>query len=1104
MKTRFGILAATCLPLAALAQSQEVTSETTRDRSLIVGFLEDNLSGAGRNIQIEGFKGLLSSTATLDSLTISDDTGIWFTLQDAVLDWNRSALFSGRLEINTVSAGSIDVLRRPILQKAQTAPEATPFSLPELPVSIDIGQITADNVTLGADLLGLNEIISLSVSGDAKLKDGDGSATLDIQRLTGPIGAFKLDTAYNNSDAHFALDLSLAEGQGGLISTLAGLPGAPDLTLVAKGAGPLDTFTAEIALTTLGQPRLSGTVGLSSVTDVVFPPEANSPIGNETPKARAFFADIDGDVTPLFDPDYAAFFGASSALKVQGISYPDGRLTLEAFEAATDALSLKGALAIGTDALPAAFNVSGVIADRSGAPTLLPSTGDKRYLQRAEISAQYDAAKGDTWAATARVTDYTQSDVAIDTVDLTATGTISRNQTAQTSTLLRALKASIKVAADGIVLDDAALMSAIGSNVTAQTDLSWQDGTPLIIANTLIAAQDAQLTADGTLSGFDSGFTFQGNLGVAATRLARFSALSGLKLQGGINADVTGTVAPLSGSFDANVSGQTQNARIGIPKVDALLTGQSTLSLHARRDEAGLILDDLSVQTPAVTAQGSAALTSETARLNLSATLDDLDRLNAGISGPLAGTVSVAKSTQNGPWQTTASMTGPGGSTARLSGTLAQSFDTATLQISGAAPLGLVNSMTTATLLQGTADFDLNLNGPLALSSLSGTVTARPDTRAVLPAAGMSLNFDQLSATLRNASAQVVARAKADSGGTVTASGRIGLTSDLPADVQVIVKKLTVADPELYTTTVDGTIAMTGQMLVAPRISGTLELGKTDVRVAPVAIGAGGDIPAIDHIAEPSAVRETRARAGVLSNGATASSNRPIAIDVTVNAPNQVFIRGRGLDAELAGKLRLTGTSQNIIPIGQFSLVRGRLSLLGKRIEMEEGQLSLQGDFNPTFVLVAATTTDDLTIRLTTSGQVSAPNVELSSSPELPEDEILAQLLFGRAISDISAFQAAQMAAAVATLTGGGNGIVGNIRDTIGVDDLDVTTSTEGETALRVGKYLSDEIYTDVTIDSSGKSIINLNLDATDTVTIKGSMSPDGATSLGVFFEKDY
>lgn len=1112
MRTRFGILAATCLPLAALAQSQGTPAETTRDRSLIVGFLEDNLSGAGRNIQIEGFKGFLSSEAKMASLTISDEMGVWFILQDAVLDWSRSALLSGRLEINHVSAASIEVLRRPISETAQTAPEATKFSLPELPVSIDIGEITADKVTLGADILGLGEVIDLSILGSATLKDGDGSATLDIQRLTGPAGAFVLDTAYSNTDTQLDLDLSLSEGQGGLISTLIGLPGTPDLSLIVKGAGPLDSFKADIELATLGQPRLSGTVGLSTVIDANEPAHtdvATSTVATGTeeldpPKARAFFADIDGDVTPLFDPAYAAFFGASSALKVQGISHPDGRMILDAFEVATDALSLKGALAIGTDAMPTSFDISGVIANTSGAPTLLPLSGEKRFLQRAEISATYDATQGEAWTATARVSEFAQNDAAVDTVSLSATGTISRNQDTQSATLLRALNARLKIAADGIVLDDTALMSAVGSNVSAQTSLSWQDGTPLIISDTVITAQDAKMTAAGTVSGFDSGFTFQGNLGLNAARLSRFADISGLKLQGSLNADATGTFTPLGGSFDAQIDGQAQNARIGIPKVDALLNGQSQLSLRARRDETGLSFDDLDVQTSALTAQGSGVLTSDTADLNLTAKLDDIARLNAGISGPLAGTVRVSKSSQSGPWDTTASMTGPGGSTAVLSGSVAQAFDTAALTLSGSAPLGLANRLTTATLLQGTADFDLRLNGPLALSSLSGNVSARPDTRAVLPAAGLSLTFDQFRANLDNANAQIVASARADTGGNVSANGQIGLTSDFPADLQLVLKNLVVADPDLFTTTVAGKISMSGQMLNTPRISGTIDLGRTDVRVSPVALGAGGDIPAIVHISEPNAVRETRARAGVLSTGSTSSSSSDIAIDITVNAPNQVFIRGRGLDAELGGKLRLTGSTQNIVPIGQFSLVRGRLSLLGKRIEMESGQLVLQGDFDPNFSLVAATTTDDLTIRITTSGRVSSPKIELSSSPDLPEDEILAQLLFGRAISDISAFQAVQMAAAVATLTGGGNGIVGNIRDTIGLDDLDVTTSNEGDTALRVGKYLSDDIYTDVTIDSTGKSIINLNLDASDTITLKGSMSPDGTTSLGVFFEKDY
>ncbi|MBU2867084.1 translocation/assembly module TamB domain-containing protein [Pacificibacter marinus] len=1112
MNTRFALIAIASLPLMTAALAQDTSDDTSRDRSLIVGFLEDNLSGAGRDIRIDGFKGFLSSTATMGSLTISDSDGVWFTLNDAVLDWNRSALLAGRLEIEQVSAASIEVFRRPISEESSAAPEASVFSLPELPVSIDIGEITAESVKLGADILGLGEAVELSILGAATLKDGDGSAELEIKKLSGPVGAFTLDAAYNNADAYFDLDLSLTEGPNGIISTLIGLPGAPDLSLVAKGAGPLDTFTADIELATLGQPRLSGTIGLSTVIEATVTDQIGSQsvttdnIEAIQPKARAFFADIRGDVTPLFDSAYAPFFGASSALSAKGTSFPDGRLTLEAFSLATDTLSLDGAVAIGTDSLPTSFDLSGVIANTSGAPTLLPIAGDKQYLQRAEISAQYDASRGDTWTATAHLLDYTQQDVAIGDVSLDASGTISRRPNPQGSTLLRAFDASLEIIADGIDLDDATLMSTVGSNLSAQTKLSWRDGTPLVLEAVSIDAGDATMTADGTISGLDSGFTFTGNLGVDAARLSRFAAITGLSLQGSLSGDASGSFTPLGGSFDAEITTQAQNARIGIPKVDALLTGQSQVSLRAQRDETGLTLEAFDVKTSAVSAQGSGVLTSTTADLNLTARLDDVARLDAGISGPLTAVASVSKATENGAWQTSATMTGPGGSTARLTGDIAQSFDTAALQVSGAAPLGLANSLTTATLLQGTADFDLRLNGPLALESLAGTISARTDTRAVLPAAGLALTFNQLRATLANANADITANARADTGGSISASGRVGLSSNFAADINVILNNLVVADPDLYTTSVSGNLALVGPVLSGPKISGTLNLGRTDVRVATVAVGAGGDIPAITHKSEPASVRQTRARAGVLSDGQASanSGSSAIALDITVNAANQVYIRGRGLDAELGGKLRLIGTTDNIIPVGQFSLVRGRLNLLGKRIEMEEGQLALQGDFDPSFSLVAATTTDDLTITITTSGQLSSPKIELSSSPELPEDEILAQLLFGRAISEISAFQAAQMAAAVATLTGGGNGIVGSIRDELGVDDLDVTTSDEGETALKVGKYLSDEVYTDVTIDSSGQSVINLNLDASDTVTFKGSASPDGATSLGVFFEKDY
>ena len=111
-------------------------------------------------------------------------------------------------------------------------------------------------------------------------------------------------------------------------------------------------------------------------------------------------------------------------------------------------------------------------------------------------------------------------------------------------------------------------------------------------------------------------------------------------------------------------------------------------------------------------------------------------------------------------------------------------------------------------------------------------------------------------------------------------------------------------------------------------------------------------------------------------------------------------------------------------------------------------------------------------------------------------------LLFSNGLSPL---QAARLALAVRTLAGqGGEGLVGNIRQGAGLADFDVTTDDEGNTEVRAGAYLSEDIYTDVTIDGAGETRLNLNFDLTPSVTVKGSASNEGDTSVGVFFERDY
>ncbi|MGJ8612077.1 MAG: translocation/assembly module TamB domain-containing protein, partial [Octadecabacter sp.] len=72
------------------------------------------------------------------------------------------------------------------------------------------------------------------------------------------------------------------------------------------------------------------------------------------------------------------------------------------------------------------------------------------------------------------------------------------------------------------------------------------------------------------------------------------------------------------------------------------------------------------------------------------------------------------------------------------------------------------------------------------------------------------------------------------------------------------------------------------------------------------------------------------------------------------------------------------------------------------------------------------------------------------------------------------------------------------------LDDLDFVTDEDGNAGVRAGKYLSENVYTDVTIGSDGTTEINLNIDIDRNFTARGSASTDGETSVGIFFERDY
>ena len=312
-------------------------------------------------------------------------------------------------------------------------------------------------------------------------------------------------------------------------------------------------------------------------------------------------------------------------------------------------------------------------------------------------------------------------------------------------------------------------------------------------------------------------------------------------------------------------------------------------------------------------------------------------------------------------------------------------------------------------------------------------------------------------------------------------------------------------DPELYQAVLNGSVAVAGPLAGGARISGQLTLEDTELRVPANSGPSFANLPGLKHRFEPAKVRRVRDWAGLIDTGTSSRAGPAYPLDLQITAPSRIFVRGRGLDAELGGTLTLSGDTNNVIPQGQFELIRGRMDILGKRLTLSEGLIQLQGAFDPFLRFVAQTETAGTTARIILEGPASAPELSFDASPDLPQDEVLARILFGKGLSTISPLQAVRLAAAIRTLTGkGGEGLAGKLRKGLALDDLDVSTSDTGTTQAKAGKYISENIYTEVIADSAGKSQINLNLQISPTVTARGRLGSDGDSAVGIFVEKDY
>ena len=1486
------VLALSLALLAPAAHAQE-DAQTAEDRSFVTGFLEENLSGAGRTVTLRGFQGALSSRATFESLSIADDDGVWITLRGGAIQWNRRALLARRVEIAELSAEEIEFPRLPHGEGEGRTAEAPEFSLPSLPVGIRIEDISAERVIIGPEVFGA--AATVSVKGAMVLSGGAGEARLAVERRDDRRGSFQLHAGFANDTRVLKTDLVLDEDEDGILANLIGLHGRPSLHAEIKGEGPLSDFTADISLATDGQPRVEGQVGLTG--------EAGADGGTD----HGFRVRLGGDIGALLPENRRAFFGNDSNLLVQGTRGADGSLSVPVMLIGTAALNLSGGFELAAGGAPQSASLLMTLGEEAGAtelPVRLPFGEAATTVQTGRLQLSYDHAEGDGWTLTGVLGDVRQPDLTIAALDLDGGGTVRLDGES-----LSGIDGRIALGARGLAPADPGLAAALGDAVTLATNFDLRAGDALELAGLALEGADYRLAGDVVLDGLSSGITASGRLDAEYADLGRLSTLAGRDVTGALTGEVEGSFTLLTGGFDMDATVTGHDITVDQPELDRLLAGEAAITASVRRDQDGITVEDVTIDSQRLSAHAQGTVSSEASDLRAVLDLDSLATVDPGIGGALrveagmtgasgarrlvvngeaidlqtgishldaalsgqtelrvavqqgeggfavetldlsnpqltlrgdgnlmpgqmdarialevpsltsfdpgwggslslrgtvvdgsegdrrfeltgngeglaigdprvdgmlagvtrldlrgtqageavmleraslanpqvsidasgiyapgrtalngnvslpslrvmgpgyggsvaltgsvsegeggahdivvdgtirdlslaqngagaslagdsrvtlraqenAGTVTLQTaeidnprlraqasgrvgagdtdltaslradslaflgrglrggitldarllddgSTQavtatgegrglgignaqldpllagvtrldldatrsgqqitvrraevaNGQLRLTASgdldsairvnarlndlgllvrefpgpvtaegtltragsnigvdlrATGPGALRAQVSGTVAQDVSTMNLNATGSVESAVANPFLRVRSVQGPVNFDISVNGRPGIEAVGGRVSlvgaslADPKLGLRIDGLGLDARFDRGRIAIEGAG-------NVAAGGRVAVNGAISVTGARPVDLVVDIQDVVMRDPNLYITHANGQVTINGQLADGPLIAGTIRLSDTELRIPSTGLGGAKDIPFIHHVGDTRPVRATRAKAGLIpwpsEDSAAAGMAGPAAtppaiparLDLTIDAPTQIFIRGRGVDAELGGSLRLTGRINNVVPIGMFQLIRGRVDLLGKRFDLTEGLLEMQGSMIPVIRLVAQTEQDGITTRIIIDGDARDPEITFSSDPDMPQEEVLSQLLFGRGLDRITPLQAAQLANAVAVLAGrGGSGIVGRLRESVGLDDLDLATDDEGNVTVRAGKYLSENVYTDVAVGSDGTSTIQINLDITPELTARGSIDSAGTSAIGLFYERDF
>ena len=403
--------------------------------------------------------------------------------------------------------------------------------------------------------------------------------------------------------------------------------------------------------------------------------------------------------------------------------------------------------------------------------------------------------------------------------------------------------------------------------------------------------------------------------------------------------------------------------------------------------------------------------------------------------------------------------------------------------------------------LGGNVDVDIGVGGSLEKWDLNGGMTISEghyeNAEQGVILANISGRLEGKGRTL-----QLIRLTATDgSSGTVSLEGGVTTEAPFPANAGLTLKQATLLRKDIFTSTVSGRITIKGDM-ERMDLTGEILLDRTEVviprRFPPDVIV----IPVKEINVPPGMPAQEKPGAGVNS----------LHMDLVVRIPDRFFVRGRGLDCEFKGKLKVQGSAKNPTIRGTLHVVRGTFQFLSRTFNITSGQIAFDGATPPVPFLDITTEVNagEIAAQVRITGPADAFKLTLTSQPPRPQDEIMAQILFGESVAKLNTFQALQLASSLSQIAGGyGPDVIGGTRNFLGLDRLgfssgDVDDDDSGP-SVEFGKYVSDKVYVGIEQDlTNAEQDVIVEVDITPSITVEGKAGTKSGAGIGINWNYDY